>query len=416
MKEKIRLAYVGVGARGISVLTNCLLHMTDVEISVICDLDTVKCEAAVKAVVESGGKEPAVTDDWKKAVDSDVDAVMFMDTWYDRLTKACYAMEAGKYTAIEVCGAYDLEECYRLVETQERTGTPLMLLENCCYGRREMMALRMVKEGLFGEISHCSCGYCHALGDFYFNSQKDFAKNFRLNSLTSRSCDFYPTHGLGPISKILNLNRGNRAVKLVSVASRALGAKATSERLNMHNDKEYRQGDVITTIITCANGETIRVTLDTTLPRAFYSRDIEVRGTKGMCTESRKVFYLEGMPEGAENNEEEFFEKYDHPLWKEFSTVGEKGGHGGMDWLVCRAFIDSVKNGTPPPIDVYDAALWMAITPLSEKSIALGGMPVDIPDFTRGKWLQVSEGNTTKYSLDNIITDEETDVLATYKE
>lgn len=38
------------------------------------------------------------------------------------------------------------------------------------------------------------------------------------------------------------------------------------------------------------------------------------------------------------------------------------------------------------PIDVYDMATWMSITPLSERSIQLGSMPVEIPDFTNGKW------------------------------
>lgn len=417
MKDKIRLAYVGLGARGYTVLTNCFLHMDDVEVVSVCDLIPERCDRAVKEIVASGGKEPFVTDDWKTAVTrEDVDAAVFMDSWNDRIEKACFSMEAGKYTAIEVCGAYDLEECFKLVEVQERTQTPLIMLENCCYGRREMMALRMTLEGAFGKISHCSCGYCHDLHKFYFESEKDFDKNFRLQSLSSRSCDFYPTHGLGPISKILSLNKGNRAVRLSSFSSRALGVKAASEDLNMYTDKDYKQGDVITTIVTCAGGETIRITLDTTLPRAFYSRDIEVRGTKGMCTESRKAVYLEGMPEGVENNEEEFYEKYDHPLWREFAEAGEKGGHGGMDWLICRAFIDSAKYGTPPPIDVYDAAMWMAITPLSEMSISKGGAPVDIPDFTHGQWLKPQQKNNTKYSLDSIVEDKNIGVVASYKE
>lgn len=417
MKDKIRLAYVGVGARGITVLRECFLHMKDVEIAVICDLVPQKCEAAVKAVEESGGQTPFVTNDWKEAVlREDVDAVAFMDTWYDRIDKACFAMEAGKYTAIEVCGAYSLSDCFRLVEVQERTGTPLMMLENCCYGRREMMALKMAKDGDFGEIVHCSCGYCHALPEFYFNCTGDLESNFRVQSLRGRSCDFYPTHGLGPISKILSLNKGNRAVKLSSFASKGAGLKAAAEKTGKYTELDFKQGDVVTTIVTCANGETIRITLDTTLPRAFYSRDIEVRGTKGMCTESRKAFYLEGMAENAENNEEEFYEKYDHPIWKEFSKEGERGGHGGMDWLVCRAFIESAKNGTPPPIDVYDAALWMAITPLSEESIARGGAPVDVPDFTRGKWLQPFKADSSKYSLDVIAEDSNIGIFTEYKE
>ncbi len=412
MKKKIKLAYIGLGARGMAVLTECFLKMNDVEIAAICDLIPERCAKAAEAIKESKGKLPFITSDWKEAVlHKGANAVVFMDSWYDRAEKACFSMEAGKYTAIEVCGAYDISECYKLVEVQERTGTPLMMLENCCYGRREMMALRMVKEGVFGKISHCSGGYCHSLSDFFFNCAPNEESNFRLDSLKNRNCDFYPTHDLGPIAKVLNLNKGNRALRLSSFSSRAVGLES-----NPKCTYEIKQGDIITTIITCAGGETIRLTLDTTLPRAFYSRDFEVRGSKGMCTESRKAVYLEGMAEGAENNEEEFYEKYDHPLWREFSAEGIKGGHGGMDWLVCRAFIDSAKHGTPPPVDAYDAALWMAITPLSEMSISRGGAPVDIPDFTNGKWLQRSEGDTSKYSLDNIVDSTKIGVFAEYTE
>lgn len=380
MKNKIKLAYIGLGSRGMSVLKSCLIHMDDVEIVAICDLIEERCLEAKALISKEKGYEPYVTNNWKNAVlCKEADTVAFMDSWYDRIEKACFAMEAGKYTAIEVCGAYDLSQCHRLVEVQERTGTPLMMLENCCYGRRELMALNMAQLGVLGEISHCSAGYCHYLGEFYTKCSPDEKSNFRMHSLKSRSCDFYPTHGLGPVAKILGLNRGNRALTLSSFSSRSLYLK----------DEGIKQGDVITTVITCAGGETIRLTLDTTLPRAFYSRDFEVRGTKGMCTESRKAVYLEGMSEEVWDNEQEFFEKYDHPLWREFIAQGQRGGHGGMDWLVCRAFVDSAKNGTPPPIDVYDAALWMAITPLSEASIAKGGAPVDIPDFTNGKWMQV---------------------------
>ena len=58
-----------------------------------------------------------------------------------------------------------------------------------------------------------------------------------------------------------------------------------------------------------------------------------------------------------------------------------------MDYLVLRAFIESVQNQTPPPIDVYDAAAWMCVTALSEASIAAGSLPMEIPDFTGGRWV-----------------------------
>ena len=174
---------------------------------------------------------------------------------------------------------------------------------------------------------------------------------------------------------------------------------------------EIKQGDIVVTNIMCAGGETIMLRLDTSLPRAYYSRDYSVRGTRGAYDEAHKVLFLDGMEEEkCDNNEEEMFKKYDHPLQAEYAKLDKKEGHDGIDWLVGRAFIESVKLGIPTPIDTYDTASWMAITSLTEQSIALGGAPVQIPDFTRGKWLRRESPIKTKYSLDLIVSDPDTPI------
>ena len=224
----------------------------------------------------------------------------------------------------------------------------------------------------------------------------------------------YPTHELGPIARLLNVTRGNRLVSLVSVASKASGLEEYVENNKLYEKDptlkgaKFKQGDVVNTVITCAGGETILLTLDTTLPRPYYSREFTVRGTKGACVEaSGKVctWFTDGMEEGVFDNEKEFFEKYDHPLHKEYVSIGQLGGHGGIDWLVVRAFIESVKTQTEPPIDAYDTAAWLAIGPLAEQSIAQGGAPVAVPDFTRGKWFRRGPANASKYSLDLVVED-----------
>ena len=86
-------------------------------------------------------------------------------------------------------------------------------------------------------------------------------------------------------------------------------------------------------------------------------------------------------------NAEQYCETWEHPLWKEFIEEGVQGSHDGMDWLEFKAFFDCLKNEKPMPVDVYDAASWMAVTALSDASIAKGGIPVEFPDFTKGKWL-----------------------------
>ena len=205
-------------------------------------------------------------------------------------------------------------------------------------------------------------------------------------------------HELGPIAQILNINHGNRMLKLTSTAScaRGLNAYLAREKGPSYDLTAYpfAQGDVVTTTITCAHGETIVLTLDTTLPR-YYSRGFHIQGTLGMYEEENQSIFIDGVHNQDDfewhrqwGNIKDYREQYEHPVWKSYLDEGVRGGHGGMDYLVLRAFFESVATQTPPPIDVYDMAAWMSIGVLSEQSIALGGAPVMIPDFTNGRWIE----------------------------
>ena len=408
MKEKIKIGYIGVGRRGSGVLRECFSQMKDVEVKTICDLFPERVKLGQEIVQEKGGYTPSGTGDYHDILnDPEIDAVIIMTGWSGRPALAIESMKAGKYTAIEVGCADTMEECFDLVRTYEETGVPVMMLENCCYGRREMMLYNMVRQGLFGEIVHCTGGYMHYLNNF--GLFKDIGVHYRLPHYIARNRENYPTHELGPLSKLLHVNRGNRIVSLSSFASKSRGLKQYA-RDTLGADHElahtdFKQGDIVTTVLTCAGGETVVLTLDTTLPRAYYSRNIGVRGTKGMSYEDTRVVFLEGMEEKVRDNEAEFFEKYDHPLHREYEAMGTRGGHGGMDWLVCRAFVESVKNGTDTPIDAYDTATWLSIGVLSEQSIKQGGMPMEVPDFTHGLWQTDRPIVRGKYCLDEVCED-----------
>jgi hypothetical protein len=285
-----------------------------------------------------------------------------------------------------------------------------MLLENCCYGKEEMQILNMVKKGLFGEIIHCQGGYHHDLrGEVGWGDKN---RHYRLNHFHRRNGELYPTHELGPIAKVLDINRGNRMMYLTAMASKARGMKLWAEK-NRPGDPiskfEWNEGDIVTTSIRCANGETIILSHDCTLPRP-YSRGGYVHGTKGIWMEDNGSVFLEGLsPENKDSWTHaiwepltKYLDQYGHPLWKAFENIGVRGGHGGMDFLVLRAFAESIQNRTPAPIDVYDTASWMAITCLSEMSIARGSMPVDVPDFTDGRWINRDPLAPSCYSLDGV--------------
>lgn len=382
----------------------------DIEILAVCDAYEDRAQKAADDVFTKTGVKPFAATDYHELLKmEELNAVIITTSWETHTLIAVDAMKAGKWVGLDVGGSYDIRECWRLVETSEETGMPCMLMENCCYGQRELMVLNMAKKGILGEIVHGSGGYGHDLRHEIAYGKEN--RHYRLRNYLNRNCDNYPTHALVPLGKVLDINHGNRMLTLTSVASAAKGLHQYILE-NKSDDtllasSAVAQGDVVTTTIRCARGETITIVLDTTLPR-YYSRGFTVHGTKGMYTEENDSVFLDGQHNESEfdwkphfGNAAQYAEQYDHPLWKAFkkNTVG---GHGGMDWLVFRAFFESVKHGTPPPIDVYDAALYMSVSALSERSAALGGAPVEIPDFTRGRWIEREEPQDNWFALRHI--------------
>ncbi len=398
-QKKIRIGLVGLGARGMSLIEPVFLENHEkVDLCAVCDVYADRNEEAVRRITDKGFPAPLTFTDHRALLSCGaIDAVVIACSWEDHVRVAIDALRARIPVGMEVGGAYTVEECWDLVHAQEETGTPFMFLENCCYGRREMMVMHMVDQGLLGDIVHCSGSYEHDLR--YEIAYGKENRHYRLRNYLHRNCENYPTHELGPIAQILRINRGNRMLSLTSTASRAAGMhayiaahKPEDEEL-LHAD--FRQGDVVTTVIRCSEGETIRLTLGTTLPR-FYSRNFTVCGTRGMYEENSDSVFLDDDETLRQDewdwkkhfgNAAQYAERYEHPVWDRFLHDGVRGGHGGMDWLVYGEFVDCLLEGRPFPIDVYDAAAWMVITPLSEQSIAMGSAPVAIPDFTNGAYL-----------------------------
>ena len=397
MNDKIRIGMIGLGARGIGLLEMVYVQHPDVEFAAVCDRYMDRCEKAAEIIEKSGRNRPVITTDYKEVLAMpEVDAVILCTSWDHHVDLCIEAMEAGKPVGCEVGGAYSVRECWKLVEAHERTGVPVMMMENCVYGRDEMMVLNMAEQGVLGKIVHCEGGYKHDLREEVAFGKEN--RHYRLNNYIHRNTENYPTHELGPIARILHINRGNRMLTLTSVASKSAGLKEYIKNKKPEdevlNNTEICQGDVVNTIITCANGETILLTLDTTLPR-YYSRGFTVQGTKGMYMEDNKSIFIDGEEHAKDhfewqkhwNNVEEYRDKYEHPVWKQYIEEGVKEGHDGMDWLTFCDFVKFVQTGSEAPVDVYDMAAWMCITPLAEQSIAMGGKPVAIPDFTNGAWI-----------------------------
>lgn len=423
MKEILKLGFIGLGCRGMGML-KCVYSMffdKDIQVLAVCDLYEDRAEDARDFIIEKTGITPLCTTDYHEVLAvADIDAVVVSTSWEAHIEVAIAAMKAGKYVGMEVGGAYTVDECWELVRTSEETGMHCMMMENCCYGQREMMVLNMERKGFLGEIVHCGGGYCHDLRSEIANGE--FNRHYRLRNYLSRNCDNYPTHALGPIAKTIGINRGNQFVSVSSFSSVAKGLHQyfadDPEKYEKYLDAEVKQGDVITTIITCAGGQTIVLTLDTTTPRG-YSRSYLVKGTKGMYMEDNDSLCVDGVNSDIHiydwkpmwNNAKDYEEQFDHPIWREINGDDFKELHGGMDVLVIRAFIECAKRNIQPPIDVYDAAAWASISALSAESIRQGSVPVAAPDFTCGKWKNREEEPMHKYTLGTVVEDHEMSIL-----
>ena len=401
--EKLNLGFIGLGGRGRS-LSSLVCGMEDVHIPAICDLHNDYLEKAARDINEAQASLPEKYFDYRELLTrNDLDGVIVATNWTSHIEISLAAMRAGIYVASEVGGASSIQECWELVRTSEETGIPFMLLENCCYGREEMAVLNMVKQDLFGEIIHCQCGYEHDLRSEI--TRGDENRHYRLENFIHRNGDLYPTHGLGPIAKLLNINKGNRFISLVSMSSKSRGLREyVVDQLGTEHprmDTVFNQGDITTTMIKCSNDETVMLTHDCSLPRP-YSRAQRVQGTKGLWMEDKNALHFDDFGDERWEPMSKYFESYEHPIWKDFIDGGVKGGHGGMDWLVQRAFIDAIKTKKQTPIDVYDSVTWMAVTALSEDSISCGSLPHPFPDFTNGKWIQKKPNPNHYWTIDGI--------------
>ena len=409
-KNKIRVAVIGTGMRGQGHVS-LLLQRDDVEISAICDIDQSMIDTTMKSFDKANASKPKVYKDgpydYRNMLEKeDLDAVIIATPWRWHTEMAVASMEAGVYTGMEVCGGFSLDECWQLVNTHEKTGTHLYFLENVCFRRDVMAVLQMVRKDMFGEMVHLECGYQHDLRGVKFNDGKtpynsgvEFgekgyseAKWRTLHSI-SRDGDLYPTHGIGPVAQYININRGNRLEYITSISSKSRGLhdyivnhkKGGPDHPNAK--QKFNLGDKVTSMIKTTNDETIVLHHDTNLSRP-YSLGFRVQGTKGLWQVDNKSIHIEGLsPSHRWESQDKYMEEYDHPLWKMYEEQAVGAGHGGMDFFLLHSFVEHAKVNKAAPFDAYDAATWLAITPLSEQSIALGSEPMPFPDFTRGKWI-----------------------------
>ena len=390
--DVVRVGFVGIGLQGGGHVRN-FLELDGVEIRALCDIDVARAEEVRQWVTDKGRPAPELytrgETDYLRLVDrDDLDLVLTATPWRWHVPVSVAAMERGKHIATEVPAAYTVDGCWQLVEVAEATARHCVMLENCCYGRREMMMLNMVRAGLLGEILHAEGAYIHDLRSIKFSDRNEGL--WRLAHSMTRNGNLYPTHGIGPIAQCLDINRGDRMTRIVSMSSPSRGLARYAEKNLPEDDPRRRQryalGDMNTSLIQTARGRTIMLQHDTTSPRP-YSRIDLVQGTEGTFGGYPDRIHIEGRSPAHEwEDPEAYREEWDHPLWRKVGDAAQGAGHGGKDFLEDYRLVHCLRHGEPVDMDVYDAAAWSVLTELSERSVARGGETVDIPDFTRGRW------------------------------
>ncbi len=410
--DPVRIGVIGIGGRGAGALRR-LRHIEGVEIKALCDLDPERVQIGKEELQDSPHRPDGYSggqDEWKKLCErADIDLVYICTPWHLHTPQSVYAMEHDKHAATEIPAAQTIEECWQLVETSERTRKHCMMLENVCYDFFEMVTLNMARDGFFGDIIHGEGAYIHDRLARTFNKE---LSTWRLKENIDRNGNLYPPHGLGPIAQLMDINYGDRMDYMVSVSSHDFMMGPMAEKLAETDDfwepyagRNYR-GNINTSVIQTRKGRSIMLQHDTTSPRP-YSRIHLISGTKGIARKWPLPARIATSHDGwlSESEFDSLEEKYTPEITKRVGEMARQvGGHGGMDTLMDWRLIDCLRNGLPLDMDVYDAALWSSIVPLSEWSVANRSNSVDVPDFTSGAWetnkpgmdIELEYGGTTK--------------------
>jgi predicted dehydrogenase len=393
-QRPVRVGVVGTGNRGRSLLAT-MLRMKGLALPALCDINLDNLAAAQDLVVKAGHPKP---EGYSKNEESfkdlmardDLDAVIIATYWNWHTPMAVEGMRRGKYVGVEVPAALSIEECWKLVHTHEETRVPCMMLENWSFRRDNLAVLKMIRLGLFGDMVHCHCAHSHDCIDHWF-FDKQGNMRWPAEYLIKYNRDQYPTHSLGPVLSWMDINCGDNFATVTSTAtsSRSINRYFARKfgRDHPNAKRQYRQGDIVTSIVRTHGGKTIVINYDMQLPRPYDNRWM-IQGTLGVYDEDRSVLYI--VDKSPKYHEWESFapyqEKYEHAWWEALRSGSGEAGHAGTDDLELAKFFEAVRNKTQTPIDVYDSAVMSSVVGLSEESIARSSAPIACPDFTRGAW------------------------------
>lgn len=351
--DSVRIAFVGLGERGLTALRLMLL-VPDARVTVLCDNNPERVQMALNVTDLRAGDVRCFSGDegyLQACAAEDVDLVYVCTDWLSHAEVAVTAMRAGKHVAIEVPAALTLDDLWRLVDTAELCQRHCTLLENCCYDEEVRAAIARIRLQEIGEVVHAEGCYYHELTGRW--------SPWRLEINRRQRGDLYPTHELGPLCMALDVNRSDRLQTLVCMDSASWTGSRRYEEALGSEAPDFQNGDHTTTLIRTAQGRTIVLRHDV-MTRQPYSRHLRFVGTQGV---------IDTRHDTGEDDEQ---------VCSSFLSA-----HDPMTYEMNRRLVECLCQGLSLDIDVYDLATWCSVIPLSRLSIEAGFEPVGIPDFMR---------------------------------
>lgn len=356
-----------VGARGLSTLMG-FNALPNVRVEALCDLDA-------QLLQEQSEKHniPNTYRVYEDMLGSDINVVVVATPMQLHVQQVIMALEAGKHVLSEVTAGTTMDELWWLLQAAKKADRVYMMAENYMYIPQNQLLNNMVKKGLFGDVYYGEGEYLHELKHMqqYVNGTTSWRKYWQLG----KRGNFYPTHSLGPVMQWFPGER------IVSVSCFGTG---------WNTSPDLRQEDTTITLCQLDSGRLIKLRTDCISERPHNLSYYTLQGTKGAYEAPRGLgddhkIWLKGMDESTDKAQwrplSDFYDQYLPERYKNATDEQKEAGHWGGDFFIIEDFVYSIRKGTKPPVDVYDACEWTAVALLSELSVQNGGRSMEMPDF-----------------------------------
>jgi len=344
----LKVGVVGLG-RGMSHL-NVFSQRKDTKVVAVCDID----ENRANKVKEDHGLESAYSD-YEKFLSHDLDIVVVATPLPDHVSNSISALEHGKHVLCEVPIANSISECEALVKAVRKSKAKYMFAENCNYWYFVQKWKEIVEEGKIGKPIYIEAEYIHDCRSIMRDAKGNRTWRASMPPI------YYCTHSLGPILSIIN--------------DRCISAVGMNTGVNVAPD--LGAIDMEVGLFRTAKGAVVKVLCGFSNPRKQAFHYYSIYGTEGVIENVRGITDKGFACFKDSNGMIDLPYSYNNPNAPENATIG---GHGTAEHYMIDAFVESIKNDTKPPIDVYEGLDYSLPGLYAHLSAEQGGKVVDIPN------------------------------------